>query len=330
MFATMAMSVVRFNMVNPDLEHEGMSDRYNAMLEMSEFADKHGFYGASLEEHHGAFNGWSPTPMMNAAMILARTKTLTVSLSALLLPLHDPIRVAEDLAVVDLMSKGRLTTIVGLGYRPEEYHLHQKDWSKRGKIMDHSVDTLLKAWTGEPFEYHGEMVQVTPVPYTKPHPMLLLGGTSKAACRRAARFGLPIMLAANMPELEPYYYDECEKNGKQGFMIMPAADTAMLFVSEDPDKTWAELGHHFLHEASTYASWQTPDIKSAVHSGAGTVEELRAEGIYQVLTPAEMLARAESQGAAAQFTLHPLVGGMPIDAAWESLNLFTEKVLTAL
>lgn len=101
----------------------------------------------------------------------------------------------------------------------------------------------------------------------------------------------------------------------------------MLHVAEDPDRAWAEFGRHFFHEASTYASWQTPDIKSAVHSHATTPEELRAEGIYQVLTPDECVARAQAQGELAAFNLHPLVGGMPVDEGWKSLQLFVDEVL---
>ena len=78
-----------------------------------------------------------------------------MSISALLVPLHDPLRIAEDIAVLDLMSGGRLLIIGGMGYRPEEYAAHGKDWTNRGKLMDECVDALLKAWTGEPFEYRG-------------------------------------------------------------------------------------------------------------------------------------------------------------------------------
>ena len=109
--------------------------------------------------------------------------------------------------------------------------------------------------------------------------------------------------------------------------MMPSADTAMVHVADDPDRVWAELGVHFLHEASTYASWQTPDIRSAVHSHATSVDDLRAEGIYQVLTPAECVARATETGA---INLHPLVGGMPIEAGWDSLRLYCEQVLPNL
>ncbi len=313
----MPMSLVRFNMIDPDLDPARMSDRYRAMLEMAEFADANGFFMATFEEHHGAANGWSPTPMMNAAMVLARTKTLAASISALLLPLHDPIRVAEDLAVIDLMSGGRCTTILGLGYRPSEYALHGKDWDGRGALMDESVDTLLKAWTGEAFDCRGETVQVTPVPLTKPHPMVMIGGTSKIAARRAARFGLPLSPAANLPELEAYYYAQCEEHGTTGFCAMPGPDTQMTFVAEDPDQAWAELGHHLLHEATTYAGWQTPDIRSGVKSAATSVAELRTEGIYQIRTPTE--------AAALEVVVHhPLCGGMPIEDAWQSLQLFVD------
>ncbi|MFI5042606.1 MAG: LLM class flavin-dependent oxidoreductase, partial [Acidimicrobiales bacterium] len=112
--------------------------------------------------------------------------------------------------------------------------------------------------------------------------------------------------------------------------VMPGADTSMIFVAEDPDRTWAESGRHFLHEALTYAGWQTPDIKSAVSSHATTVEELRVEGIYQVLTPDECVERIRRQGSRASVVLHPLVGGMPIEDGWRSLALFGEQVMPRL
>ena len=80
------------------------------------------------------------------------------------MPLHDPLRIAEDIAVIDLMSGGRLSVIGGIGYRPGGVRRARKDWENRGKLMDECVDALLKAWTGEPFEYRGTTVRVTPKP----------------------------------------------------------------------------------------------------------------------------------------------------------------------
>lgn len=328
----MAFYQARFNLIFPGLDPKVHSEMYRAFLDMASYMDEHGFATLSLEEHHGAENGWSPSPLVMAGMVLSRTSNLNVTISALLLPLHDPLRVAEDIAVIDLASAGRLSLILGLGYRPSEYEAHLKDWSKRGELMDTAVDALLKAWTGEPFEYHGKTVRVTPKPFTQPHPLVMIGGTAKASVRRAVRFGLPLATAANLPELEAYYYQLCEEKGvKNGFCFMPPEGFFMIHVASDPDKAWKEIGHHLLHEAATYASWQTPDIRSAVHSHATTVDELREEGIYRIVTPEECIDKAKSVGPdAVAFNLHPLCGGMPIDKGWESLTLFTEQVIPAL
>jgi alkanesulfonate monooxygenase SsuD/methylene tetrahydromethanopterin reductase-like flavin-dependent oxidoreductase (luciferase family) len=326
----MAMSSARFNLILPGLDPKVHSEMYRAFLDMAAYADQNGFTAITLEEHHGAENGWSPAPLLMAGMVLSRTSSVNVTIAALLAPLHDPLRIAEDIAVLDLVAPGRLMVILGAGYRPSEYAAHQKDWEGRGRLMDEAVDTLLKGWTGEPFEYHGTTVRVTPRPVTQPHPMVLVGGTSKAAARRAARFGVPFFPAAHLPDLEAYYYAQCAEHGTSGFCMMPGQETAMLHVATDPDKAWAEIGQHFLHEAMTYASWQTPDIRSAMHSHATTVEELRAEGIYKILTPDECVEQARAQGELAGFNLHPLCGGMPIDKGWESLHLYVESVMPRL
>ena len=326
----MALSMLRFNCIQPGLEPNEMADRYGAMLDLCQALDELGGGMVSLEEHHGAFNGWSSSPLTMAAAILARTKKVSVSISALLVPLHDPLRIAEDIATIDLMSKGRLSVIGGLGYRPSEYAAHGKSWEDRGKIMDECVDVMLKAWTGQPFEYRGTTVQVTPRPFTQPHPAFLLGGTSKPAARRAARFGLPIMFAAPVPEIEAHYYEKCTEYGTNGFAMAPPASFYHVFFAEDVDQGWADMGDFLLHEAVTYSSWQTSDIKSSAHSHATTVAELREEGLYRVMSPAEAVDEAAAAGDFAMFSMHPLCGGMPIDLAWKQFELFRNEVLPAL
>lgn len=325
----MATAILRLNFVQPHLDAKELSARYQAGLEMARFADQHGFMSITQEEHHGADDGWSPSPLVTAGAILASTKNVMVSISALLVPLHDPLRIAEDIAVLDHLSGGRIAVIGGLGYRPEEYAAHGKDWAGRGKLMDECVAALLGAWSGEPFEYQGRTVKVTPAPLTKPHPMFFIGGTSKAAVRRAVRFNLPIFFAAPVPELKDYFDQLHAEQGTQGFSMMPEAGFFHTFLHEDPDQAWAEYGHHFFHEAWTYHSWQTSDIRSAVHSHATTPEELREEGIYRILTPDEAISMAKADPNLS-FAFHPLIGGMPIDAAWSSLQLYADKVLPAL
>ena len=316
---------MRFNLVMPGLEPREMSDVHKAALDMAMFADEQGFSTISLGSiteptMAGARRRWSSPVWCRGARGASG-----VTISALLLPLHDPLRVAEDIAVLDLTSGGRLMTVVGLGCRRSEYAADGKDWARRGRLMDEAVQALLDAWTGEPFEYRGATVRVTPRPLTQPHPLLLVGGTSAAAAKRAARFGLPFFPAAHLPDLEALYYEECAARGVSGFCVMPADDTFMLHVADDPDQAWAELGSHFLHEATTYSGWQTPDIASVMHSRVTTVQELRAEGIYRVMTPDECVDLARTEGEEATFCLHPMCGGVPIDRAWASAQLFTDK-----
>ncbi|MFI9582523.1 LLM class flavin-dependent oxidoreductase [Streptomyces sp. NPDC052236] len=321
----MAFTVARFNLVEPDATPETHAARYRAALEMAAYADDHGVDTVQTEEHHGAANNWLPSPFVFAGAVLGATRRIAVTVSAIIGPLYDPLRLAEDIAVLDLIGKGRLVTVAGIGYRPEEYEQLGVEWGRRGRLQDELLDTLLKAWTGEPFEYRGRTVRVTPRPYTQPHPLLLVGGSSQAAARRAARLGLPFFPSAHLPELEAYYHERRAEYGTEGWTMMPAATTPLLHIAEDPDRAWAQYGGHFLHEARMYASWQSKDIRSAVRSKATTVEELRSEGVYRIVTPDQC-----AQLAADSLVLHPLCGGLPVDEGWRGLRLFCEDVLPRL
>ncbi|MFF9066815.1 LLM class flavin-dependent oxidoreductase [Streptomyces sp. NPDC014891] len=321
----MPFTVVRFNLVDPRATPESLSARYRAAVEMAAFADAHGVDTVQTEEHHGVANNWLPSPFAFAGAVFGATRRIAVTVSAIIGPLHDPLRLAEDIAVLDLLSGGRLVTVAGIGYRPEEYEERGVDWGRRGKLQDLLLETLLTAWTGEPFTYGGRTVRVTPRPFTQPHPLLLVGGSSRAAARRAARLGLPFFPSAHLPELEAYYRERCAEYGTEGWTMMPAEVTPLLHLSEDPDRTWAVHGEHFLHEARTYASWQSKDIRSAVRSTATTVAELRAEGVYRVVTPDECLALDPES-----LVLHPLCGGMPLEEGWRSVRLFCDAVVPRL
>ena len=308
----MVLSIARFNFISPTLDRRRTAELYQAGVAMAAYADQAGFFGVSLEEHHGADDGWSPSPLINAGLMLGCTTTLRVTVSA----------------VLDLASGGRITVIAGLGYRPEEYEAHGKDWHRRGEIMDESLEAMLAGWTGEPFTYQGRRARVTPPPLSAPQQLLFVGGRTKAAARRAARFGLPFNPVAQLPDLEALYHEECKANGTSGFVVSPSPETSFTFVAEDPDEAWDALGEHFLHEARTYAQWQTDAVHSAAYTEAATVEQLRADGKYRVLTPEDCVA-AGKEGTSV-FVLHPLCGGLPPERGWECLRLYVEQVLPAL
>ena len=306
------------------------SERFRAALDMAAFAEERGFAVVSVEEHHCAENGWLPSPLTMAGALIGRTDRIMVNVTALLITLYDPVRLAEDIAVLDLLSGGRLSFVAGLGYRPIEYHAMDKEWSARGKAMDFTIETMLRAWSGEPFEYKGQTIQVTPRPMSKPHPPFMIGGMSRAAATRAARFGLPFFPPMEMFELGAFYEEELVRFGNQGLVIYPAEANAMLFVDEDPERAWQELSPYFMREGNEYSSWKLSGVPRPGESLATSIDELRAQGRYEILSPDQCIERIQSKGPEYTPCLHPLVGGMPLDRAWQSLRLYAEKVLPAI
>lgn len=326
----MPLSVIRFDMRQPGRSPREVQEAYATALEMSEWADQKAFDMLVLSEHHASDDGFLPSPLVFAGAVAGRTKHIPLNVAALLVPLHDPIRLAEDIAVLDLASNGRVSIVAGLGYRPVEYALLGKDWTRRGKLMDESLGTMLQAWTGEPFEHNGVTVRVMPRPVSQPHPLLLIGGSGPAAAKRAARFGFGFFPPVGDQALADLYLAECERLGRRPGIVALPAGPGTLFVADDPDRMWSEIGEYLLADAMTYASWQTDDIRSHVKAVATTVADLRAEGVYQILTPQQCLDLAAELGPMGAFTHHPLCGGTPPDQAWASLELFVDKVMPNL
>jgi len=323
------MFLIRLDMRAPGASGEDLAALYGAAVEMAVWAEANGGLAVVVSEHHASPDGYLPSPLVLAAAIAARTTTIPITVAALLVPLHDPVRLAEDMAVLDIVSRGRVSYVAGLGYRPEEYSMFGRSMRTRGRRMDECLEVLRSAWTGEPFTYDGRTVHVTPRPVTAGGPMLMYGGGSVAAARRAARFGLPLFAQVATPGLEDAYREECERLGREpGMCIVPEPGSpTTIFVADDVDDGWRRYGPHMLHDARAYAAW-LEDSDAASKSTATTVAALRAEhGAYRVLTPEEAVDHVRAHGALA---LQPLCGGCPPADAWASLELVGERVMPAL
>ncbi|HZJ28225.1 MAG TPA: LLM class flavin-dependent oxidoreductase [Acidimicrobiia bacterium] len=301
---------------------------YATAIEQFRWADAHGFDFAVVSEHHGIDDGWLPAPLTLAATVIGATPRIPVLVSALLAPLHDPVRLAEQIAVIDLASGGgRLWVVLGAGYRAAEFEMADVDMRRRGKLVEEYARVMLDAWTGEPFEWRGRTITVTPKPVTEPHPTLMIGGGTEPAARRAARLRLPMMPMNADPQLAQWYADEAAKTGfTEGFVMTPGGPT-FIYVTEDPERAWSQLGPYLLYEAQTYESFQTPGQTSTPMVAADTVADLQASPQYLVGTPDEVVARWDSLDPASALTFHPLAGGLPPDLSWPSLELFASAVL---
>jgi len=216
-----------------------------------------------------------------------------------------------------------------MGYRPIEYHATGKRWEDRGRLMDELVETLLLAWKGEPFEYKGETIRVTPTPVTRPHPFFLIGGMSKPAARRAARFGLPFYPPQHQPELERFYHEELERRGQRGFYLHPGSGNAMMVVEDDPETAWDELAPFYFRELREYSSWKLEGVPRPSEEHVETLDDLRSQGRFEIVTPKQARALLRS-GQRSTVVVHPLAGGTPPTRAWAQLRRFTDEVLGPL
>jgi alkanesulfonate monooxygenase SsuD/methylene tetrahydromethanopterin reductase-like flavin-dependent oxidoreductase (luciferase family) len=275
-------------------------------------------------------DGYLPSPLVLATAMAARTSTLPIMTAALILPLYDPIRLAEDMVVLDIISGGRVSYILAIGYRPEEFEHHGADFGRRGRLIEDQLALLLRAKSGEPFEHEGRRIHVTPKPVTPGGPKVIWGGGSPAAAKRAARFGLDFIAQGGGQELEEIYVNEARASGREpGFCMIPPTDMATtVFVADDLDRAWAELGPHLLHDVRGYAALNPGNTHTASISTATSVEELRSEDrTHRIVTIDEAVSMIK---AGTPLPLQPLVGGLPPEIAWRYLRTVTDEVMPAL
>jgi alkanesulfonate monooxygenase SsuD/methylene tetrahydromethanopterin reductase-like flavin-dependent oxidoreductase (luciferase family) len=175
--------------------------------------------------------------------------------------------------------------------------------------------------------HDGRRIKVTPKPYTPGGPLLLWGGGSLAAARRAGRYGLGFLAQANLPGMQEAYEGACRKNGHApGFTLLLERDTpSACFVADDLDEAWAELGPYLLHDAKTYADWNPGNVTSAGITHVDTVDELRATSkSHRIFTVPEAIAQIGDMG---MLNLSPLCGGVPPAIAWPYLERVANVVL---
>lgn len=313
------MFTLRFDMRAP-AGGAPATELYSAAVEMCEWAETRGAVLAVLSEHHGAEDGHLPVPLILASALAARTGQLAILLAAVPITFWDPVRLAEEIAVLDIISNGRVSYAFGIGHRAEEYEHFGVDMQRRGALADESLALLRRLLTGEPIDVDGRRVQVTPPPASPGGPYMLIAGGSRAAARRAARHGLGFISQIASEELQQFYETECRNNGfEPGLMQFPVAGVpTTVFVADDVDAAWRELGPYLLHDAVTAASYRHGDDSVASISIARSESELREAGEpYRILTPEEAVAHVRT---GRPLPLLPLCGGVPPEVAWPYLK----------
>lgn len=167
---------------------------YPEFLEEVELGEALGFDSVWLEEHHGVKNHYWPSPLVGLAGAATRTERILLGSDIMVMPFYHPVRVAEDVAMLDIMSGGRFILGSAIGYKPDEFALYQVPLKKRGARFEEALQLIKQLWTQDEvhFEgtyYHVDGLKIEPRPISDPHPPLWLGGWGPLSLRRAALYG---------------------------------------------------------------------------------------------------------------------------------------------
>ncbi|MGH3678334.1 MAG: LLM class flavin-dependent oxidoreductase [Mycobacterium sp.] len=313
------MFTLRFDMRAPD-DGAPTTELYGAAIEMCAWAETRGAIAAVLSEHHGADDGHLPSPLILASAIAARTEMMPILLAAVVLPFWDPVRLAEEMCVLDIISRGRVAYAFGVGHRAEEYEHFGVDVRQRGRLADEKLAVLLQLLKSEPVVHAGRRIRVTPACTTTSGPFIMIAGGSAAAVKRAAKYGLGFVSQVNSPELKELYEAHCREHGHEPGVTRFPVDGAptTVFVAYDDDRAWKELGSYLLHDAKMAAGYRHGDDTVASISRADSVSALRAaDGPCRIWSIEEAAAHVRS---GQQLLLAPLCGGIPPELAWHYLE----------
>jgi len=173
---------------------EDLAGRVEEVMEEAQLAEKSGFDSIFFGEHHQDKDGFLPSPLIVASAVAGRTRRLNVGTSVILLPLHHPVHLAEDVLTLDVVSRGRIILGVGIGYQEADFRAFGVPMEDRVTLFEEGVEVIRQCWTGEPFTFHGKHhhlhdVRVRPGPYQQPSPPLWIGASTLSGARRAGRLG---------------------------------------------------------------------------------------------------------------------------------------------
>jgi alkanesulfonate monooxygenase SsuD/methylene tetrahydromethanopterin reductase-like flavin-dependent oxidoreductase (luciferase family) len=310
---------------------------YEQGLGFAVAAEEAGLDEVWLTEHHFADDGYCPALLPVAGAIAARTTRIRIGTKVLLMPFHDPIRLAEDVAVVDIISGGRLDIGIAAGYRHEEFAAFGIDRGERAARTREGIDVLELALSGDPFSYRGrfhayESVQVTPPPVQRPVP-IWVGGRSEKPLQRAAAAGRHLQLADFDPELcaaDVATYASALAAAGRDLADHEVAAVASVFVDEDTERARALAAPHLHYQQAQYQRWfaAAGDRTTDMPVTDGTLPPGCLAG-----TPDEVLhaiAAVHDRVRFTHFSFWALLPGMDAGLARRSLELFAERVMPPL
>lgn len=306
---------------------------YAAMFDQIGYLDQAGFDSVWITEHHFVEDGYLAASMPMLAAIAARTRNVKVGSYVILAPFYHPLRLAEDAALIDVISNGRLRLGIGVGYRLEEFEVFRMAREERlGRTLE-TIEILKRAWTGERFSLAGKYFNfkdalVRPKPISQPYPELLWGGMSQAAIRRGARLDLGFACNLGPAEIR-LYHETLRELGKDpaGYSVVAMR---IVYIADSEEEAWREVEPSLMYQMGLYGKW--------LSEGAITIGGFRADPIAlrkgAIIGPPEVVAirlrEFIANAGATEVVLAMQLPGLDPHKTMRSLERFATEVLPAL
>jgi alkanesulfonate monooxygenase SsuD/methylene tetrahydromethanopterin reductase-like flavin-dependent oxidoreductase (luciferase family) len=308
---------------------------YAQTLEQMVYAEQLGYDSIWISEHHFVEDGYCPSVLTMAAHVAARTSRVRIGTSVLLLPFHDPLRVAEDANTVDVLSGGRLDLGIGLGYRAEEFEAFGFPRRQRPRRFEENLAILRRALAGEPFTYEGRYhrierpITVTPAGVQRPSVPVWCAASSLPAAERAARERLHLTIRGDRTVYDAW------SAGLRAQGEDPARYQCVTrrsyFVTEDPDAAWAQLAPHVIYQTEAYEEWGAAGQRATTDAQAAL--ERRARQSWMIGGPNEVETMIRSYHERLPFTELLTFGvppGLPPEQMTASIERFAREVMPRL
>jgi len=315
---------------------------YEEIVAEAKLAEAVGFDSCMITEHHQQPDGYFPNPLMVATGIARETTTLKVGTCVALAPLYHPVRLAEDTALLDVISNGRLQLGLGAGYVDADLNAFGVDMSQRGVLFDDTVRFIKQAWTESDVTFKGEHytfenINVTPKPVQKPRPEIWCAAWTPQGLRRAGRIGdrwitdvINTLTTFNM--FADIYRNSANENGQT-----PAITVLReCWVAPSTDQAIAEYGeyvmtsHRFYYEVGGYNEQVDPWLKDLKSADEFTLEKVATDR-FIMGSPEDCITQIEKWNrelGTDYFVMrfrHP--NGPEHKKAMEAIKLFGEKVI---
>lgn len=309
---------------------------YRDFIEYVVEAEALGYHSTFTAEHHFTGVGQVSATLNLLTWIGAKTKTIRLGTAVLVLPWHNPVLAAEQVATIDLLSGGRVDLGIGKGYRPAEFHGFCVPMEEANERFDEALALMKKSWTSsDRFSHHGKYwhfddVVVEPAPVQKPHPPLWMGAGSEGSLREAARKGCNVLIDQfcsldAVGERLGWYRDEVRKSGRT-FDPMSVGVARTFFVAKNEKEKEEALDRRVKSQQALVKSSQHNDgsrAKASIMTFEDTREASEEAALYG--TPDDIAKKVQKlRELGVEYIL--LNGG---GTSTENLRRFAREVMPA-